>query len=405
MTVIIATLNNETLSRGFIRSPGRNCGRLRRTNAWALTFLICVCFNINAEAATFVINATGDAVDATPGDGICDTGGLNSAGAAECTLRAAIQEANAFAGGDTISFNIPTTEPGYSAAPLSYTIQPASALPSISELVVMDGSTQPDFSGTPIIVLDGLFAGATAHGLVIGATGGGSTIRGLVVQHFVNNGILLLGGSNVIAGNYIGLSADGTTVAANNPSAANQLGGIRVESATNTIGGVTAADRNVLSGNGFTGIDLFGAGATGNMVYGNYIGIDATGTIARGNSQEGIDLELASGNIIGGPLPGQRNILSGNASDGVEIDGGDSNIVQGNYIGTDLTGTVIISNGRDGIDINDNGADGATDNLIGGTGANEGNLIRGNTLYGINVRGAPVINIPKILNHDSERLT
>ena len=392
MTVNIATLNNETLSRGFIRSPGRNGGWLRRTNAWALTFLICVCFNINAKAATFVINATGDAVDATPGDGICDTGGLNSAGDTECTLRAAIQEANAFAGGDTINFNIPTTEPGYSAAPLSYTIQPTTALPTIVNPVVVDGSTQPDFPGTPIIVLDGLFAGATAHGLVIGATGGGSTIRGLVVQHFVNNGILLLGGSNVIAGNYLGIGADGTTVRANNPAAVNYQGGIRVESSSNTIGGTTAADRNVISGNGFAGIELFGAGASANEVYGNYIGVDATGTLDRGNTQEGIDLELSSSNIIGGPGAGQRNIISGNDSDGIEIDGGDFNVVQGNYIGTDVTGTLTIPNVRDGIDINANGVDGSTNTLIGGTGANEGNLIRGNSIYGVSVRGAQALD-------------
>ncbi|MCH8944516.1 MAG: hypothetical protein IH910_06985, partial [Proteobacteria bacterium] len=125
---------------------------------------------------------------------------------------------------------------------------------------------------------------------------------------------------------------------------------------------------------------------------GNDSGVAATGTLDRGNTQEGIDLELSGGNIIGGPLPGQRNIISGNNSDGIEIDGGDSNVVQGNYIGTDVTGTALIPNGRDGIDLNDNGGDGAMDNLIGGTSANEGNLIRGNTLYGVNVRNATVDN-------------
>jgi hypothetical protein len=151
-------------------------------------------------------------------------------------------------------------------------------------------------------------------------------------------------------------------------------------------------DRNVISGNGFAGIEIFGAGASGNMVFGNFIGVDATGTLARPNSQEGVDLELSDNNIIGGAVAGQRNIISGNDSDGVEIDGGDFNFVQGNYIGTDLTGTVLIPNGRDGIDLNDNGGDGAQNNLIGGTGVNEGNLIRGNTLYGISVRAATVIN-------------
>jgi hypothetical protein len=282
-------------------------------------------------------------------------------------------------------------DPGYNAAPLSYTIAPTAVLPTITDPVVLDSTTQPDFVGAPIIVLDGTGAGAV-DGLVIGAAGGGSTIRGLVVQNFVNNGILLLGGNNTIAGNYLGISADGTTVAANNPAAVDNRGGIRVESSANTIGGTTAADRNVISGNGFTGIELFAAGASGNEVYGNYIGVDASGTLDKGNTDEGIDLELSNSNIIGGPGAGQRNIISGNGSDGIEIDGGDLNIIQGNYIGTDVTGTLIIANDRDGIDLNEIGGDGATGTLIGGTGANEGNLIRGNTIYGVQVRDAPTLD-------------
>ncbi|MCH7893777.1 MAG: DNRLRE domain-containing protein, partial [Proteobacteria bacterium] len=300
--------------------------------------------------------------------------------------------------GTTIQFNIPGPGNRSAGADTWWGISPVTPLPTITAAgTVIDGTTQTTNQGDtnsrgPEIELDGLSAGIAANGLVIGATAAGSTIRGLVVQNFSYNGILLLGGSNLIAGNYLGISADGTTVAANNPAAVSYRGGIRVESSANTIGGTTAADRNVISGNGFAGIELFGAGATANVVYGNYIGVDATGTLDRGNTQEGIDLELGSSNIIGGPGAGQRNIISGNDSDGIEIDGGDSNVVQGNYIGTDFTGTVIISNGRDGIDINENGVDGATGTLIGGTGANEGNLIRGNGIYGIQVRGAPVIN-------------
>ena len=113
---------------------------------------------------------------------------------------------------------------------------------------------------------------------------------------------------------------------------------------------------------------------------------------------KGIDLEIGSSNIIGGPLAGQRNIISGNDSDGVEIDGGDFNVVQNNFIGTDVTGTLLIPNGRDGIDINENTGDGAMNSLIGGTGANEGNLIRGNGIYGVQVRDAPSTNNTIIRN-------
>ena len=331
-------------------------------------------------------------VDVCPG-GIVTT----TADTGASSLRQCINYANGIPG-TTIQFNIPGPGNRSAGADSWWEISPATPLPMVTAAAtVIDGTTQTTNQGDtnsrgPEVEIDGAGLGAAANGLVLGATAGGSTIRGLAVGNFSDNGILLLGDSNVVAGNYLGLSADGDTVAANNPSATNYLGGIRVESASNTIGGVAAADRNVISGNGFAGIELFGAGATGNMVYGNYVGIDATGVLARPNSQEGIDLELSSSNIIGGPAAGQRNILSGNGSDGIEIDGGDNNVVQGNYIGTDVTGTALIPNVRDGIDINENGGDGAANNLIGGTGANEGNLIRGNALYGVNIRGATVNN-------------
>jgi len=359
-----------------------------------LTICFAVLFGIsgNALAATFVVNSTGDGTDVTPGNGVCSTGGTNSQGAVECTLRAAIAETIALGGPDTINFNMPVTEPGYSASPLSYTTQPATPYPGLASNLVIDGTSQPDFPGTPIVVVDGAFAGAGANGFVTNGGGGGRTIRGLVIQNFDANGILLQTSNNIVAGNYIGVAADGTTVAPNNASDTTYQGGIRVEAASNTIGGTSDTDRNVISGNLFAGIELFGAGATGNEIYGNYIGLDANGTQGRGNSQEGIDLEFGAGNFIGGPLDGQRNVISGNGSDGIEIDGGDSNVVQGNYIGTDFNGAVVIPNVRDGVDINENGGDGSTDTLVGGTGLNEGNLIRGNGIYGVQVRGAPASN-------------
>lgn len=345
-----------------------------------------------AAAATFVVNSTRDLTDLSQVDGVCDTGVNNSQGATECTLRAAIQQANALVDSDTINFNIPITEGGYSAAPLSYTIQPATALPAIVARLDIDGRSQPDFPGTPIVVIDGGPPVAPSNGITVGATANGSTLRSLVVTRFNDNGILLLGGSNIVAGNYVGISADGLTVAPNNVANLVQQGGIRIESASNTIGGSLAADRNVISGNLFAGIAVFGASASGNFIYGNYIGTDANGALDRGNSQEGIDIQLGSSNTIGGPGLGQRNILSGNGSDGIEIDGGDFNIVQSNYIGTDVTGNVVIPNDRDGIDINEEAGDGSIRTLVGGTVPDEGNLIRGNGIAGVEVRGVPAID-------------
>jgi titin len=161
-----------------------------------------------------------------------------------------------------------------------------------------------------------------------------------------------------------------------------------VESAGNTIGGTTSADRNVISGNILAGIVITGAGATGNQVLGNYIGLDAGGTLDRGNTNdgEGIEIHLADSNTIGGTTEEARNVISGNESDGIEIDGSDFNIVQGNYIGTDFTGAFGIGNDRDGVDINADLADGATGNIVGGTSAGAGNLIRGNAINGVEMR-------------------
>ncbi|WNM63854.1 DUF4347 domain-containing protein [Candidatus Nitrospira neomarina] len=342
-------------------------------------------FAANATATStgiVVVDTTSDVSDGTT-TSITNLGNARGADG-RISLREAVAATNATGGTDTIVFNIPAALTGG-----AHTIIVSSALPSITEAVIIDGTTEPDFGTTPIIEIDGTSAGAGSNGLVISGTGGGSTLRGLVIQNFVQNGILLQGGNNLIAGNYIGLDADGTTTRGNNTSGTGIQGGIRIESANNTIGGLVAADRNVISGNIFSGIALAGAGATGNQIRGNYIGTDAGGTLDRGNTQEGIEIDNADGNTIGGSAAGAQNVISGNDSDGIEIDNGDNNIIQGNYIGTDYTGTLDLGNSRDGIDLNEDTGDGATGNLIGGTGANEGNLIFGNDLHGIEVRDAP----------------
>jgi hypothetical protein len=338
----------------------------------------------------------------------CDIGSYEAAAIAFCTvttvadtglgsLRNCITYANSNPG-ITIRFDIAEATNRSAGADDWWAITPASALPPVTAAnITIDATTQTTNqgdtnSGGPEVEIDGTGAGASTDGLVLGATSTGSTIRGLAINNFSDNGILMLGGSNTVAGNYVGLSADGTTLAANNTNDTAQQGGIRVESASNTIGGTVDADRNVISGNNQSGIGFYGAGATGNDVYGNYIGLDAGGTLDRGNTEEGIDFEFADNNTVGGPLVGQRNIISGNDSDGVEIDDSDDNVVQNNYIGTDYTGVFLVPNTRDGIDINEEGGDGATGNLIGGTGANEGNLIRGNGIYGVQVRDASTTN-------------
>src|SRR6185295_17059681 len=96
---------------------------------------------------------------------------------------------------DTITFNIAGAGP--------HTINLTSALPTIGEAVIIDGWSEPDFAGTPVIELNGASAGAGADGLHI--TGGGSTVRGLVINNFSGDGIeLATNGGNTIVGNIIG---------------------------------------------------------------------------------------------------------------------------------------------------------------------------------------------------------
>ena len=132
---------------------------------------------------------------------------------------------------------------------------------------MLDATTQPGFAGAPIIELNGAAAGAGADGLTL--LGGNSTVRGLVINRFGGSGMHVGGtGGNLIQGNYVGLDATG------NADLGNAQYGIWITSNSNVIGGTTAADRNVISGNSVDGIHI--DGVSGNLVQGNYVGTNAT---------------------------------------------------------------------------------------------------------------------------------
>src|SRR5205085_7546890 len=142
--------------------------------------------------------------------------------------------------------------------------------------------------------------------------------------------------------------------------------------AYNTIGGTTAAARNVISGNNGTGIGINGGftGSFGNVIQGNYIGTDPSGTKVVRNLGYGVALVWGThDNTIGGTLPGAGNVISG--FNGILLGGlppsyglpDTNNLVQGNLIGTDKTGTVALSN-SEGIEI-----DFANNNTIAGKAA------------------------------------
>src|SRR5262249_46653467 len=151
----------------------------------------------------------------------------------------------------------------------------------------------------------------------------------------------------------------------------------------NTIGGTTPGAGNVISGNqGLGGILIQSAGTSSNVVAGNYIGTDASGTAKLGNATAGVTIELgASGNTVGGTSSAARNVISGNAARGVDIEGSGTtgNVVQGNLIGLAADGKSL-GNGTTGLQIID-----APGNTIGGTAAGAGNVISGNSGSGLGI--------------------
>lgn len=290
------------------------------------------------EQPSFLVNSVGDGHDSNVGDSICDDG------SGSCTFRAALEQANATAERDRIHFSIPGTGP--------HVIQPTRQnkdLPVITDPVVIDATTQPGYtSTTPMIVLSGSTAGSLAYGLRISA--GDSEVRGLVINDFGLSGIRLdVSGANVVQGNFIGTNAAGTA------SLPNDRAGIEINgSPNNQIGGVTAEDRNIIAGNGIYGIYLYNSGASGNHIEGNFIGVDVTGGAPLGNGR-GIFIEQAPNNVIGGTATGTGNVISASEQYGLYITGQSAtgNLVQGNFIGTDATGTVDLGNTNRGVHLQD----------------------------------------------------
>ncbi|MCB2178731.1 right-handed parallel beta-helix repeat-containing protein [bacterium] len=296
------------------------------------------------SSGVFVVNSTSDTPDANIGDGFCaDAGG-------DCTLRAAIQEANA--GSEppyTITFNISGTAP--------FTISPTSAFDAITVPLIIKGKPSGD-TGAPVIVLNGSGAGS-ANGLTISANN--SKVDGLSIVNFSGGSAIEINATGVsITNNYLGLGADGSTVGAN-------LYGVLVNGVINNT-----ISSNVISGNTH-GVRLRLETAQNNQVLSNFIGTDVSGTLDKGNTSDGIRLEGAQNNII------QGNLVSGNNSDGIEITGGAGyNAITDNFIGVKLGGTSALANSGHGINVNS----ASSNNQI-----SDGNVIDYNGLAGVYVSG------------------
>src|SRR5262249_54961353 len=146
---------------------------------------------------------------------------------------------------------------------------------------------------------------------------------------------------NLVQGNFISTNADGTTQLPIVSTGANNEGVSILDAPNNTIGGTTAGAGNVI-----TTVKVRNPGATGNLVQGNFIGIDVTGTTPLASDGNGVTIVAAPSTTIGGTTPGARNVISGNVG-GIFIAGSArmDTLVQGNYIGTDASGVAAVPNG------------------------------------------------------------
>ena len=298
------------------------------------------------------------------------------------SLRQFVLNSNAIAGVQAADFSIG------GGGLQTITLAAGAPLANLSDAVLLDATTQEGFVATPLVELNGASAGAGASGFVLAAGSSGSRIEGFAINQFNWFGVLINGSSNnVVSGNFLGTDSSGTNPAANNTGLV-----IWGNSTGNTVGGTTAAERNVISGNAVDGIQFQGANVQNNVVIGNYIGLDRNGTADLGNANQGVAIfNSASGNTIGGTAPGAGNVVSGNNGEGIVIRGVGTtlNAVLGNYVGTNAAGTAAIGNGTvggngDGIQIDQ----GATNNVIGGASAAARNVISGNLDDAVEIKDA-----------------
>ncbi len=318
--------------------------------------LLALFITSQSTAATFIVDTTSDAtlsacVDATPDD---------------CSLRGAITAANLTTVADQINFNIPQTDAGFQTATQHWRISVGSnALPSVSEPVVIDGYTQPGAIANTNTPVQGGLNGLPKIEIVPGSSFGNqqngldtfsnnfnaaaSTFRGLVISRFFAQ--IQLGGSAAhrVEGCYLGTDITGTVAAVMTNSGRGI--GVRLQGpGAYQIGGTQAAQRNLLSG--LSNAVVQQATPDGLVIVGNLIGTNAAGTQAISNTDTA--LSFNQGNLrnarIGGTDPLARNVIAASGFWAILLSGQGSNPfagtrIEGNYFGTDWTGTRALGNG------------------------------------------------------------
>ena len=351
-----------------------------------------------AQPATFVVNSPVDSHDVAPGDGFAAD--HTDPDLARCTLRAAIEEANARLGQDTIL--IPS-DIGviYLDLGILRVLDNGTVLTGINGRPMIDGVYNIINHATLSIESDSnLISGLhfrRARGDAVTITGSYNTLgdstaekRLLLTENGLDNqnsaAIRITGSEathNLVIGNYIGLEENGLTAFGNRH-------GITIEqgASDNRIGTGQTGDRNIISGNDGYGV-IISATSHSNQISGNFIGPDSTGNNGPGNQLGGILVkDNAHDNLIGAEDLTLGNLVSGNQGIGIELSGigVTDNTVNGNLIGTNLSGRYQLGNLGDGLRL----SQGAYNNIIGGPHANSGNLVSGNGGNGICLRGENV---------------
>ncbi|HEY2413676.1 MAG TPA: hypothetical protein VGI40_15610 [Pirellulaceae bacterium] len=380
--------------------------------------------------------------------GTCSSVVVNTNDSGAGSLRTAINCANSTPGTDTISFNIPgdgvhTISPKTDLPQITDKLvidaysQPGSSLNTLTGgdnaqlLIELEGSHESSglgfglyFGGASGSIVRGLVidsfisgiefdsnkatTGVTIAGNFIGTDPTGSIARpnnfGIrlnrlgtaniiggtdpaarnVLSGNVYDGVIVFSNGNTIQGNLFGTDRTGT-VALRNNSHDVHLGSDVDVAANNQVGGTTAGAGNVLAAAGDAGIAFYGS--SGNVVQGNLIGTDVTGTRSLGKGNFGIRFEAGSGgNTIGGAAAGAGNVVAGANGPGISLVDATGNLIAGNFIGTDLSATVDLGNGgpsnAGGIFVS------STGNTIGGTDGGAGNTIAFNRGPGVIVSGS-----------------
>ena len=356
--------------------PTNHCSTTASLISLVSVALLLSCARL--QAATFTVDSTLDvasnACTAAPND---------------CSLRGAITASDAVVGLDTVAFNIPMTDSGCVAATGICRITLGSALLLINvSNVIIDGYTQPGAAPNTIAAESGGLnsvlkieivrsVGASHSAFSTNSAGNTFILRGVAIFGFGDvSAIGYVGGLGTvyqIEGNYLGTDATGNAVPVRNGIA------IALSNSAHRIGGTLPAQRNLISNNDTGIVGLSDA----LIIQGNLIGTNRTGTQAIPNGV-GVRGQLG-GIVVGGSVAGARNVISGNARGIIAGASLASAQVQGNFIGTDVSGTLPLSNASNGVELENENANAAA--LIGGTLPAEANVIAFNGTQGVAIRG------------------